>query len=97
MHSLSRESIKQSRGPGLTKTLVTPKEESLIATNRPAKRTSELVAPQRRFWLSGPVSEEVGRIELVVSQKLVEGAVELVGTRLGHHVRQAACVGPELR
>src|ERR1700688_1877782 len=96
MHGLSRERIKQSRGPGLTKTLVTPEEESLIATNRPADRPAELIASQRRFGLSRHVREEVGRIELVVPQILEEGAVELVGSRLGHHVRQAACVGSEL-
>src|SRR5439155_15678560 len=50
---------------------------------RSAECAAEEVVAQRRFAQTGEVVEEVGRVEGVISQVVVEGAVNIVGAGAG--------------
>src|SRR5262249_17736878 len=55
-----------------------PEEEGLVFPDRPAQRSAELVLDKVGPRVAGAVLKEVVRIELLVSQKLISRAVQLV-------------------
>jgi len=83
---------QQNVGPrcpvALAPALIGKEEEGLVPPvvtrqpYRPADGAAELVFAQRGFT----DGEEVARIQLVVTQELLERPVEVVGPRFGHHI-----------
>src|SRR5215471_2031780 len=55
---------------------VAAEQERLVFTDRTSQRTAELVLPVFGFTIPGAVGEEVGTVELVVTQELERGAVQ---------------------
>src|SRR6478752_5846679 len=65
----------------LAEAFVIAEEERLVLLDRAAKRSAKLVALELG---SGPLIEEIARVEIVIAQKLIYAAVHFVSTRGGH-------------
>src|SRR6266850_818901 len=76
-----------------TRSLVVGEKEDLILLDRTTYGSSELVLLED----VSPRGKEIFGIEVCVSQKLEAAAMELVGSRLGHNVYNAAAVIAVLR
>src|SRR5215469_15996313 len=81
--------------------LIREKEESLVVAfiqsrnlYRTTNRVAEIVVAQRRPRQLGLIGEEVIGIEVIVAEEFIEIAVELVRSRLCHHVDLSAGAAP---
>ena len=83
----------QERGGGLPETGVAAEDECLVMDDRPAKRSAELIAVQRRLSKRVPCV----RVEVAVAEKLEERTMELIGARAGNHVDNSVSEAAELR
>ena len=77
----------------LASTLIVGEPEDLVFPERPAHCIAELIAPKFRF---GGIKESPG-VEFVVAQKLEDGAVDSIGTRLGNRIHDRAAEFSVLR
>src|SRR5262249_49594213 len=74
--------------------LVVNEEESLVGLYRPAEDKSILVPTKSRFWTCR--SEEVARIQCLISQKFEKSSVKLIRSGLVVHHNDAAVRPPVL-
>src|SRR6202012_434933 len=88
--ALARASVANSR------TLVSREEERPVVNNRSSNRSAKKVIAQRRLLLACEIRKEVGCIQIVVAEKLLERSMELIGTGLCSGVDLYA-KPPELR
>src|SRR5262249_10821868 len=65
--------------------LVVAEEECLVAPDRSADRAAEFIAAKGLFRPASAIVEERVGVQLVVAQKLIDAAMELVRPRLALH------------
>ena len=97
-HRASRHAAARLASP-----LVIAEEERLSADHRAAHHDAEFVAVERRRFESPSAVdevriavEEVPRLKPVVAVELVEGSMQVIRARLGHHADLTACAAAEL-
>src|SRR5262249_59970909 len=77
----------------LLRVFVTTEEERLVSNDRSTQNSAVLITVERRKGSPGPVGKPVVRIQSVIAEKVVTGAVEAVRARTGYHVHHsAACL-----
>jgi hypothetical protein len=73
----------------LPHSFVIAEDEGAVFDDWPASRCAELVAAKGRYWATRNV-EKIPRIQCAVAQKLISRAMELISTRFGDGIHDAA-------